>query len=252
MIKFFRKIRQKLLQENRVSKYLLYAFGEIILVVIGILIALQINDWNEDRKNNNTEQKLLNALQMEFESNLKILEDNIQLNDSNINNSLLLGEYTNPTLSSFNEKEISLLMLGVFKDEPRFFPIQGTIEEIINSGKLSIISNSNLRKALSDWQSKVDNINRQEVYVVERRDIGHEFFIKEGNFRRHLNLISVGKNNITASKFANNDFAFLTKQEFESQLYLFVVASKNLKENFYLPLREDILQIIQLIKSEIK
>ena len=99
MIKFFRKIRQKLLKENRVSKYLLYAFGEIILVVIGILIALQINDWNEDRKNNNTEQKLLNALQMEFESNLKILEDNIQLNDSNINNSLLLGEYTNPTLS---------------------------------------------------------------------------------------------------------------------------------------------------------
>ena len=93
-------------------------------------------------------------------------------------------------------------MRGVFKDEPRFFPIQGTIEEIINSGKLSIISNSNLRKALSDWQSKVDNINRQEVYVVERRDIGHEFFIKEGNFRRHLNLISVGKNNITASKFA--------------------------------------------------
>lgn len=252
MIKFFRKIRQRLLSENKFSKYIFYAIGEIVLVVIGILIALQINDWNEDRKNNNTEQKMLNALQMEFESNLKILEDNIRLNDSNIKSSLLLGEYTNPTLSSFNEKEISLLMLGVFKDEPRFFPIQGTIEEIINSGKLTIISNSDLRKALSDWQSKVDNINRQEVYVVERRDIGHEFFIKEGNFRRHLNLISTDKNDIRASKFADNDFAFLTKQEFESQLYLFVVASKNLKENFYLPLREDILQIIQLIKSEIK
>ena len=252
MIKFFRKIRQTLLEKNRVSKYLIYAFGEIILVVIGILIALQINDWNENRKNSIAEQKLLNALLIEFESNLKILEDNIKLNDNNIKNSLLLGEYTNPNLSSFKEKEISLLLLGVFKDEPRFFPIQGTIEEIINSGKLSILSNSNLRKALSDWQSKVDNINRQEVYVVERRDIGHEFFIKEGNFRRHLNLISVGKNNITPSKFADNDFSFLTKQEFESQLYLFVVASKNLKENFYLPLREDILQIIRFIESEIK
>ena len=50
MIKFFRKIRQKLLEQNRVSKYLIYAFGEIILVVIGILIALQINNWNENRK----------------------------------------------------------------------------------------------------------------------------------------------------------------------------------------------------------
>ena len=50
MIKFFRKIRQKLLAENKISKYLIYAFGEIILVVIGILIALQINNWNEGRK----------------------------------------------------------------------------------------------------------------------------------------------------------------------------------------------------------
>ncbi|NER10016.1 hypothetical protein SAMN06265375_101456 [Muriicola jejuensis] len=50
MLRFFRQLRQRLLTENRVSKYLLYAIGEIILVVIGILIALQINNWNEDKK----------------------------------------------------------------------------------------------------------------------------------------------------------------------------------------------------------
>ncbi len=50
MIKFFRKIRQRLLTENKFSKYLIYAIGEIILVVIGILIALQINNWNELNK----------------------------------------------------------------------------------------------------------------------------------------------------------------------------------------------------------
>ena len=50
MIKFFRKIRHKLLSENRVSKYILYAIGEIVLVVVGILIALQINNWNENKK----------------------------------------------------------------------------------------------------------------------------------------------------------------------------------------------------------
>ena len=49
MIKFFRSIRQKLLTENKFSKYLLYAIGEIVLVVIGILIALSINNWNEKR-----------------------------------------------------------------------------------------------------------------------------------------------------------------------------------------------------------
>jgi len=49
MIKFFRKIRQNLLMENKTSKYFKYAIGEILLVVIGILIALQINNWNEKR-----------------------------------------------------------------------------------------------------------------------------------------------------------------------------------------------------------
>ncbi|MET6990807.1 DUF6090 family protein [Sediminicola arcticus] len=67
MIKFFRKIRQKMLTENKFSKYLLYAIGEIILVVIGILIALSINNWNENKKSENQ----LNNIYNEVESNLK-------------------------------------------------------------------------------------------------------------------------------------------------------------------------------------
>ncbi len=69
MIKFFRKIRQQLLTENRFSKYLLYAIGEIILVVVGILIALQINNWNENRKLNNEKHEFLLTLQQEVEDN---------------------------------------------------------------------------------------------------------------------------------------------------------------------------------------
>lgn len=59
MLKFFRKIRQRLLSENRFSKYLVYAVGEIVLVVIGILIALQINTWNESNKRLAQEKKIL-------------------------------------------------------------------------------------------------------------------------------------------------------------------------------------------------
>ncbi len=51
MIKFFRRIRQQLLTENKFSKYVLYAIGEIILVVVGILMALSINNWNSNQKN---------------------------------------------------------------------------------------------------------------------------------------------------------------------------------------------------------
>ena len=62
MIKFFRKIRQNLLSEGKTGKYLKYAIGEIVLVVIGILIALQINNWNENRKAKNAEAKLISEL----------------------------------------------------------------------------------------------------------------------------------------------------------------------------------------------
>ncbi|MGB5479757.1 MAG: DUF6090 family protein, partial [Eudoraea sp.] len=76
MIHFFRRIRRKLAADNPTSakasagmktgKYLKYAVGEIILVVIGILIALQINNWNENRKATNEEVKILNALHSDF------------------------------------------------------------------------------------------------------------------------------------------------------------------------------------------
>ena len=66
MIKFFRHIRQKLIGQNKTRTYFLYAVGEIILVVIGILIAVQINSWNEDRKRLNTEQIILSQLKDEM------------------------------------------------------------------------------------------------------------------------------------------------------------------------------------------
>ncbi len=74
MIKFFRRIRQKLLSENKFSKYLIYAIGEIILVVIGILIALQINNWNEDRKNKSEMSAIYNSVIDEMETDIATLD----------------------------------------------------------------------------------------------------------------------------------------------------------------------------------
>lgn len=73
MIKFFRQIRQNLLMENKTAKYFKYAIGEIILVVIGILIALSINNWNEKRKERALEQKLLENLVENLEQNTERL-----------------------------------------------------------------------------------------------------------------------------------------------------------------------------------
>ena len=79
MIKFFRKIRQNLIMQNKTSKYFKYAIGEIILVVIGILIALQINNWNENRKELYNEAKILKTLNDEFSENKITLDSTLVL-----------------------------------------------------------------------------------------------------------------------------------------------------------------------------
>ena len=83
MINFFRKIRKQLLTENKFSKYLIYAIGEIVLVVIGILIALSINNWNEEKKERSIEKRMLEELVENLEYNTEILEEWINSNRKN-------------------------------------------------------------------------------------------------------------------------------------------------------------------------
>lgn len=85
MIKFFRKIRQQLLSENKFSKYLLYAIGEIFLVVIGILIALQINNWNQNLSERQVEKRLLLELYNNLEYNEQRLKSDIKEEFKSIN-----------------------------------------------------------------------------------------------------------------------------------------------------------------------
>ena len=84
MLKFFRKIRQNLLSEGKTGRYLKYAIGEIVLVVIGILIALQINNWNENRNNKAIVNKYLNQLLQDFSNDEIYIEKLAQHLASNI------------------------------------------------------------------------------------------------------------------------------------------------------------------------
>jgi sensor domain CHASE-containing protein len=98
MIKFFRKIRQKMLTESKFSKYLLYAIGEIVLVVIGILIALQINNWNENKKLEELKQVYYQQLLKDLNKDKEYLKI-----EDNSNKIILSIEYAS-FLKIYNEK----------------------------------------------------------------------------------------------------------------------------------------------------
>lgn len=99
MIKFFRKIRQNLLSENKFSKYLIYAIGEIILVVVGILIALSINNWNESKKLNKEIVSLSNSIITELRNDISAFERSIIINDSVLNTSAVIFDSISKTKS---------------------------------------------------------------------------------------------------------------------------------------------------------
>jgi len=107
MIKFFKKIRQNLLMKNKTGKYFKYAIGEIVLVVIGIIIALQINNWNERRKVSSTQEKYLTLLKTEAENNLtEIINTKNAVSEMKIEQ-IALYNLINEKRDTVNEKQLS-------------------------------------------------------------------------------------------------------------------------------------------------
>ncbi len=120
MIKFFRKIRQKLFQQNRITQYLVYAVGEIFLVVIGILIAININDWNNRQTQISNEKELISSLIEELSNSEKKLKENLQKSQKFAESELLVLSKFDNDVTRFSQQEISDAFdyLFLFIDSP--------------------------------------------------------------------------------------------------------------------------------------
>jgi hypothetical protein len=146
MIKFFRKIRKELFVENRFNKYLLYAIGEIVLVVIGILIALQINNWNEEKKERITEKKILKELLVDLEISKADLENDIDVNKKNLKKTEIIKNHIYLKKKKNDSVEGLLVAASVIT---QFTPRNSGYQNLQSVG-LSIISNDALRKEITN------------------------------------------------------------------------------------------------------
>ena len=161
MIKFFRKIRQNLISEGKTGKYMTYAFGEIVLVMIGILLALQVNNWNESQKAKQKEQYYLTKL----EENLK--QDTLLLNREVERIKVKLKNIK--TLSLFNDRpkdSLEILLVNALLSTNGFSPEITTWENLQNTGKIDIINN----QALVDSLYIYHNFNENYVKVWMESD----------------------------------------------------------------------------------
>jgi len=155
MISLFRKIRQKLLSQNQVTRYIIYALGEILLVVIGILIALQINNWNSERQENQEEIKTLKALRVDFLQS----KDNVE---RTIFNQSRVVNFNSKLLKALIEEDISLhpdtLGMYIYRGALSYWkvePTNGTYDALISSGKTSLLKNSQFNRLLAEYAAQL-------------------------------------------------------------------------------------------------
>ena len=145
MIKFFRHIRKQLLGEGKTRKYFKYAIGEILLVVIGILIALQINNWNENKKLVSKEVKILKEIKYELEGSLRDLVSDIESHQRNLNSSIIIRNTV--LFKKKHHDSLNLHFLFLIDDET--LTAKMSAFESLKSLGLEIISNDSIRQKIT-------------------------------------------------------------------------------------------------------
>lgn len=181
MIKFFRKIRQNLISEGKTSKYLKYAFGEIILVVIGILIALQINNVNEISKQKQQVKKYEQNIVSELRNDLELLNTLDSLNDVKIEKIRdYIGYFINPTRDT---DTVIKKMYDIRYSGSVYASIAYTIDEIISTGHLSLFS---LEKKTAILELKAI----QEFYEKNRIEVEQKWTLSNIEFENAVDVFS--------------------------------------------------------------
>lgn len=234
MIKFFRKIRLRLLDENRLGKYLLYAVGEIILVVIGILIALSINTWNDNRKNKVTETEYYCKLLADFELDQYNIARLSQQSDEKIKESKrLLLELREP------EKERSYFINNYIKAyrTNAFVPSKATITDILSTGKLNLFTNDSLKNKLIRYYAELDNYLYQlELNRAKTLEKAFEYESWIGVGFQHADYVAeaLGPEILATLPIDNWQLSKNSKyyRQFQDDLVFFVAMSEREKQFF--------------------
>lgn len=247
MFTLFKKIRKSSLESSSFRKYILYAIGEIALVVIGILIALQINTWNENRKIKIAEKQALINLKEEFHKNHKDLLKHIEWK-SGIQEEwkVFLDTLTNlniPKEQRFKKRPIASFV---------YYNISNSVlNSLLNTGEIDNIQNDSLKYLLVTWQDEIKDYNQfQEMHA---KFVGDQLFPFERDLLPNENNYRFG-----------HDFTFQSKK---NNLELYEVAYNMpgyqhiLLQNFFwiniqitriASLVDKMILIIQLLDAEIK
>ena len=196
MIKLLRRIRFDLMENNKISKYLIYAIGEILLVVIGILIALSINTWNDHRKDRIVEKELYRTLIKSLESDLKdVRAKSMSIDSAIIGQRIFITESLEDIKSRLTDVEFFNLLWKVGNTSYSFVPNISLYNKISQNKQIDLIRSDELQSKVTDlyevhyWEYKdldttLERLAQEGLISNFFGDISHLYIKKE--FEIHL------------------------------------------------------------------
>lgn len=211
MIKFFRKIRYDLMEKNKTGRYLKYAIGEIALVMIGILLALQVNNWNNERIQKKKEALYIDHINKEFLLNRKQLDTVTSYHYRGYNNATKIIDLMPIDINTIDKDSLSFFITETFSSWT-FNPQQSTINALTNTSSFEIISNTELRRLLQNWDELVNDYAEEEQ--LSKSYSFDDYF---PFFTKHISFIAYANGNNIFDD-SNTDYTFLTGLEFENAI----------------------------------
>ncbi len=197
MIKFFRKIRQQILTENKFSKYLIYAVGEIVLVVIGILIALQVNNWKNEINDSKTEHITLMQLKTDFENNDQLIENGIREHKDHLNNQIRTIKNTGPKVEMPDKSDLKEMYSMNWATIDLVF---GSKNSNVSFDYINILDNIDLKRHISSFPSilikYITNEDYNKEITIKQRELYSKYFSLASNdpsLAEHLNSAHTSK-----------------------------------------------------------
>jgi len=211
MIKFFRNIRNTLITERKMGKYLQYALGEIILVMVGILLALQVSNWNGHRIQVKKESDYVAQINKEFQLN-RVQFDIVADRHKRAFNSIKRIMNMMPIESNSIHLDSLSLYIRESLEYFTFNPQQSTINALTSTSSFETLSNVELRGLLQNWDEIVNDYNEEEY--ISRQQFYDTYF---PYLKRHIFLIDlIDRKNVFERP--NLDLSFIESMEFENEI----------------------------------
>ncbi|MEP2772452.1 MAG: DUF6090 family protein [Fulvivirga sp.] len=240
MIKFFRKIRQKLLTENKFSQYFIYAIGEIILVVIGILIAISINNWNDTRNKDDLKISYIESLKSDLSADIVYFKTQIAIDSTELAKMLFFSK----RLSNSNTTEDTLIQIARYEFLP-FTDIDNelnmsTIHTLISTGNINVFDRNTSESLIKFYNEQLNSISK-----IDRND---ELYFNSVIVYRNKYPFNSKRNGINGD-FMNSFWSSLDENNLKSDFNGVLTAKIGMLDNSILTRKELLIKTTEMLNN---